>query len=268
MSANNSRLSKKLFIVITFILMVAVNILANLIPINGVTTGDVSNAYPNLLTPAAYTFSIWGLIYFLLGLHTLYQLGFFRKENCSSVENDLLNYVGFYFSISSIANSAWIIAWHYFMIPLSVLLMIIILISLILINEHVTKYKLNSRDKLFVRLPFSIYFGWITVATITNITVLLVSLEWSGFGLSDVFWTTAVLLTGVIIGIATIIKNSDIAYGLVFIWAYNGILVKHISPNGFAFQYKPIVYTAIICIIILIIAEFLVLFKKNNRVFK
>lgn len=263
--ANNSRTTIKILIVLSYILMIAINILANLIPINGVTTGEVSDAYPNLITPAAYTFSIWGLIYLLLGLHTLYQLGFFRKENRSSVENDLLNYVGLYFSISSIANSAWIISWHYFKIPLSVVIMIIILACLILINVYTKRCKLNSRDKIFVRLPFSIYFGWITVATITNITVMLVSLNWNGFGLSDVTWAIIVLILGIIIGILTIISNKDIAYGLVYIWAYNGILVKHISPNGFAFEYKSIVYTIIICILMLIAAEIFVLFKKGKR---
>jgi len=244
--------------------MIVINILANLIPINGVTTGQVSASYPNLFTPAAYTFSIWGLIYLLLGLHTLYQLGFFRKENCSSVTNDLLSSVGFYFSLSSISNAAWILSWHYKMIPLSVIFMIIILICLILINQCTSKNKLNCKDAFFIRLPFSIYFGWITVATIANITVLLVSWGWNGFGLSDVLWTIIILFTGVIIGIVTTIKNKDIAYVLTLIWAYNGILVKQMSPSGFAGQYMSIIYTVLFCIAMLIISGVYVLFNKRH----
>lgn len=260
----NSKIPMKIFIVTTYILMVTVNILANLIPINGVTTGQVSAMYPNLFAPAAYTFSIWGLIYLLLGLHTLYQLGFFRKENCSSVINELLCNVGFYFSISSIANAAWILSWHYKMISLSMLFMVIILICLILINECTSKNKLNSKDAFFIKLPFSIYFGWITVATIANVTSLLVSWGWSGFGISEVIWTIIVLIIGIIIGIATLIKNKDIAYDLALIWGYNGILVRHMSPKGFAGQYMSIIYTVLFCIAMLIISGVYVLFNKRR----
>lgn len=255
----------KILIVLSFVLMIAVNVLANLIPINGVTTGEVSDAYPNLITPAAYTFSIWGLIYILLGFHTLYQLGLFRKENCFFAENELLNSVGFYFSISSIANAAWIMAWHYFKISLSVVIMIIILVCLIIINENTKKKKLNRKDKLFVRLPFSVYFGWITAATITNVTVMLVSLNWKGFGVSDVTWAIIVLILGIIIGTTTVIRNKDIIYGLVFIWAYNGILVKHMSPNGYNFEYMSIIYTVMLCIVMLVAAEFFVLLKHGKK---
>ena len=143
--------------------------------------------------------------------------------------------------------------------------MIAMLVCLILINGCIIKYKLNSREKLFIKLPFSIYFGWITVATITNVTVFLVSIGWNGFGISDVLWTIIVLILGIIIGIATIIKNKDVPYGLVYIWAYTGILVKHLSPNGFAGQYKSIIYTVIICIVVLIVTEFYVLIKKGRR---
>lgn len=206
--------------------MITVNALANILPINGRNTGEVSDAYKNLFAPAGITFSIWGLIYLLLAGYTLYQLGIFHKENYNKNE-ELLNKIGIYFSISSIANVAWILTWHYDLIGLSMVLMLVILCCLILINQNLKKENyLSTRDNIFIRIPFSIYFGWITVATIANATTLLVSFDWKGFGISEPIWTIIILVVGMFIGIATILKNRDIAYGLVIIWAYFGIWIK------------------------------------------
>ncbi|MGO1368662.1 MAG: tryptophan-rich sensory protein, partial [Senegalia sp. (in: firmicutes)] len=143
----------KVSVIITYIAMIATNALANILPINGLTTGEVSDSFENLFAPAGLTFSIWGLIYLLLGLYSLYQAGLFRDNNRRV---KLLNSVGIIFSISSIANAAWIFSWHYKVLSLSILLMLVILISLITIVKKINK------EKLFISLPFSIYFGWIT----------------------------------------------------------------------------------------------------------
>src|SRR5665647_1374498 len=128
--------STKLLVIITFIIMVTINGLANVLPINGMDTGKISDSYPNLFAPAGITFAIWGVIYLLLAIYTIYQTGVFRfKDNEASGE--LLNKVGIIFSLSSIANAAWIFSWHYQVIPLSMGLMIAILISLILINRTI-----------------------------------------------------------------------------------------------------------------------------------
>lgn len=254
----------KIITALTFLIMVAVNALANILPINGITTGAVSDSYENLFAPAGITFAIWGLIYLLLALYTLYQLGLFQGKD-RSIKIELLEKIGVYFTISSIANSIWIFLWHYELIPLTVVFMIIILFCLIMITIEINKYKLSLREQFFIRLPFSIYFGWITVATIANITTFLVSIGWKGFGISEVIWTIIIIIVGLIISMLTIIKFKDIAYGLVIIWAYLGIYIKHTAETGFASQYPAIKITVVISIIILIITELYVLYIKGKQ---
>lgn len=244
--------------------MVIVNALANALPINGLTTGQLSDFYPNLFAPAGWTFAIWGLIYLLLAGYTLYQLGVFQ-DNMDTARGELLNKVGILFSISSIANAAWIFAWHYRVIPLSLLLIVVILVCLILINQRINKEQLSAKEKLFIGLPFSVYFGWITVATIANATVLLVSLNWQGFGLPEPTWASIVIILGFIIAVTTMLKNRDVAYGLVIVWAYAGILFKHTSSDGFAGQYPLIISITTACIGLLLLSEvYLLISQKRN----
>lgn len=264
MKQSKSNIAIKVVIVITFLGMVAVNALANILPINGVNTGQVSDSYPNLFAPTGLTFAIWGLIYLLLAGYSVYQLGLFQKDK-NMIKTELLNKVGIWFSISSIANIIWIFSWHYKIIPLSMLLMIVILICLMFIINLIKKESLTFKEKIFIKLPFSIYFGWITVATIANATTLLVSLNWNGFGISEQVWTVLILLIGMLIGILTTLKNRDFAYGLVILWAYIGILIKHLSKDGFAFQYPFVVYTIVACIAMLTIALVYILIKANQK---
>lgn len=127
------------------------------------------------------------------------------------------------------------------------------------------KEQLTPQEKFFVKLPFSVYFGWITVATIANATVLLVSLDWNGFGISEQVWTVLVVFMGLFVAILTILRNKDIAYGLVFLWAYFGILIKHVSKEGFAFQYPAVVYAAGFCILLLTVTLGYVLKKRTGK---
>lgn len=245
MKSNDTRL--KIIIVVTFIAMVVVNALANILPINGISTGAVSGLYPNLFAPAGLTFSIWGVIYALLALHVLFQLGLFRGKD-KNVNEMSLQKTAKLFSISSLINIAWIFSWHYKIIPLSMALMVCLLVCLILITS--LKWKsLTLKEKLLHCLPFSIYFGWITVATIANATTLLASIGWDGLGWPESTWTVIMLAAGALLGTATAIQLKDIAYALVLIWAYAGIWIKHTSA-GFSNQYPNVVITAIICIAI------------------
>ncbi len=250
----NKNMVIKIVVAVTFLVMVIVNALANTIPINAVTTGEVSDAYPDLFAPATVTFAIWGLIYLLLALYTLYQLGLFQADK-GAARSELFNQIGLYFSISSVANTIWIFAWHYNNIGLSLLMMIIVLVCLIMIAGRLSGEKFSLKEKVLVRLPFSIYFGWITVATIANVTTFLVSAGWGGFGLSGQFWMVIILLVGAAIGIARMMQDMDLAYGLVIIWAYTGILIKHISPATFGGQYPAVITTAFIAIILLVLAK-------------
>src|SRR5690606_25579604 len=150
---------------------------------NNVTSRDISNKYQNLLTPVPETFTIWFLIYFTLGIFTVYQW-----LNKSNIDRRNLNKIRILFIINALANSGWLFSWHYEFIPLSVIIMIMILITLIIIMNIFKKVFLTSRDFLLISFPFSIYFGWITIATILNITVLLVYLNWNGFGIPEYIW--------------------------------------------------------------------------------
>jgi len=250
------------FTAIAFILMVVVNILAVVLPINGVTPGQVSDSYPNLFAPAGFTFSIWGLIYLLLLGFVVYQFTTLKKENKCL---DFLNKLRVLFIVSSLLNTAWIFSWHYKIIPLSTLLIIGILICLILIIRLLKNQDLSLSQYTFLRLPFSVYFGWITVATIANITVLLVSLGFNGFGISEEIWATIIILIGAIIAILTILKNNDIAYGLVILWAYFGILSKHIAADGFAGQYKMVIYTTALSMVFVFLSIVKVYISKVKR---
>lgn len=240
----------KILVGLAFGFMMMVNVLANALPINGISSGEVSDSYPNLFAPAGITFSIWGVIYLLLLGYSLYQLGWIGKIK----NKKLVAEINKYLIPNMVLNGLWLFAWHYRLIGLSVGIMGLILMTLIKINERISKDKLESKENILVALPMSVYFGWITVATIANITAFLVSVGWNGFGLSEEAWMIAVLLVGTAIGVARIREHRRAAYGLVLIWAYGGILYKHVSPQGFGGQYLEVMATTIICIIVITIA--------------
>ena len=250
-------------VIATFLAMVVVNALATALPINGITTGDVSDSFPNLFAPTGLTFSIWGLIYLLLAAYTLYQFGLFQQDKGAS-KAGLFTRIGVLFSISSVANALWIFAWHYYSIALSLLLMLVLLVCLIMINLALDKEQLSSSDKFFIRLPFAVYLGWITVATVANVTSLLVYSGWNAFGIDEQVWTVIIIAVGLIIGAATTLRFRSYAYGLVIIWAYLGIWIKHTAESGFNGQYPVVIATVIISIVIMIAVEAYLLFKRSN----
>lgn len=233
---------KKILALFAYIAMIVVNFLATSLPINNRSTGEISDAYSNLFAPAGIAFSIWGLIYLLLAIYVIYQ---FKSKN-----DGLLKKINIFFIITSIANILWIFAWHYDFIGTSLILMLVLLFGLIKIADILRSNDLTKEEKRFIKVPFSVYFGWITVATIANITVFLVSINWGGFGVSDFIWTTIVLLVGLIIGIWRMNKDNSFVYGLVLVWAYLGILLKHISADGFNMQYPIIITTVIVCLVL------------------
>ena len=252
----------KVVVAAAFLAMIAVNYLAQSLPINGVTPGQVSDSLPNLFAPAGLTFSIWGLIYLALAAFTVYQFGPIKQARDAAS----LDKVRVLFVLSSLANIAWIFSWHYGNIPLSMLLMLAILVCLILINRTLDQKNLTRAEKLVVRLPFRLYFGWITVATVANATALLVSVGWDRFGLAEQVWTVAILLVAMLIGAATMISRKDIPYGLVLVWAYAGILIKHTSSAGFAGSYTAVIATLIACLAVFAAAEAYIIQKvvKNS----
>ena len=257
--------SLSIITLVTFVIMVTLNVLANALPINGRNTGEISDSYSNLFAPAGYTFAIWGLIYLLLGMYTIYQLGFFRKGEVVSRE-PLLSKINVLFSLTSVANTIWILAWHYDFIGLSTVLIAFILICLILINLEIKKTKdLSLKERVFLCLPFSVYFGWLTVATVANITTLLVSIGWKGFGIGEDIWTMIILIVAFLIAGVTIMRLKNIPYGLVLIWSYVGIYSKHISKDGWNSQYPVVTATVTVCLVLFVLVLLYTAFISRKR---
>lgn len=252
----------KLIAVVTFLLMLAVNALSALLPLNGVTPQEVSALYPNLFVPAGFTFSIWGAIYLALTLYVLYLLGVFRGK--APVNEPLLVKTAIVFSVSSLVNTGWIFAFHYGALALSALMTAFLLICLIDIRHIIAAQSLSPREKLFVELPFSLYFGWVTVALIANITALLVGLGWNGFGVPEPVWTIAILLIGAFIGILTTLRFRDPAYALVLVWAYGGILANHLSPAGHNGAYPQVAFVAAACMALFLLGITLALLRNKR----
>ncbi|QQR64547.1 tryptophan-rich sensory protein [Candidatus Kaiserbacteria bacterium] len=242
---------------VAYACMVVMNFLANGLPLNNRSTGDISDAYPNIFAPAGPAFSIWGLIYLLLGAYIIYQ--FVKKDKKTE---DLFTKINPLFIATSLANISWIFAWHYDFIGLSVFIMATLLFLLIKIADILRAEHFTTPEKLFIWAPFSIYFGWITVASIANITVFLVSIGWNGFGIADFIWTSIILLVGALIGVLRMNKDKNVAYGIVLVWAYAWILFKHVSAGGFDGQYPSVIATAILCLLLFVFFIGRILYKK------
>jgi hypothetical protein len=245
---------------IAVILTIAVNSLANILPINGKYTAELSDKIPNLFVPAGITFAIWGIIYLLLILFAIYQSrDFFKKEK---IEMPYLTKITPFFLLASAANIIWIFLWHYEQVGLSLLVTIVLLISLIAIylKLNIGQEKVTLKEKMFIHIPFSVYLGWTTIATIANITAFLVTIGWDGFGISDVTWTIIVLCVATLLTLIILYKRKDIAYSLVIIWALLGIAIKRIQDQ------TEIATTATIAIILIIIAIIgIIIFKYYKK---
>jgi translocator protein len=208
--------------VLAVVVTIAVNGLANALPINGQQTGAISDRFPVFFVPAGYVFSIWGLIYLGLVAFAIYQVLPAQRTNPQ------LQRMGYWFALSCLANTMWILLWHYNMFPASLLVMLVLLASLIVIylRLDIGRLAVSTAEKWVVNVPFSIYLGWITVATVANATDVLYDLKWNGFGISPEIWAVLMILAATIICLAVIFTRRDVAYSLVIIWALIGIAVK------------------------------------------
>jgi hypothetical protein len=212
--------------ILAIILTILINALAVILPLNGKTTQELSDALPNLFVPAGITFSIWGIIYILWIVFAIYQVrDFFKKEE---IDMPFLQQISVLFIVSSIANSAWIFLWHYEYVGLSLLMMIVLLLSLLAlyVRLNIGRSIVSMGERLCVHVPFSVYLGWITVATIANVTAFLVSINWDGLGISELNWTIIIIAVGTLLTILMLALRKDIAFSLVVLWAFFGIWMK------------------------------------------
>jgi benzodiazapine receptor len=218
MVTQNSGLLKWLNI-IAFVAVVIINSLAGSTTlIGGQDTAQVSDNNFTLITPAGYTFAIWGIIYTLLGLFVIYQA--LPSDKGKTTEK-----VGWFFILSCIANICWLFLWQFEFLTVSVVLMFLLFASLLkaYLNLGISKSSISWRERIAVQAPFSVYFGWITIASIANVAAALVSVGWNGLGLSAETWGILVILIALIITTLVVITRRDVAYGLVIVWALIGI---------------------------------------------
>jgi len=224
---NMKDLLRQIAVIVTILVTIVVNVLANALPLNGLNTGEISDRFQVYFVPAGYVFSIWGLIYIGLIVYAIYQALPVQREN------PRLRKTGWWVVLSGLANSAWIFLWHYEQFPLTIIAMLALLLFLIVIYLRlgVARIDVPAAEKWAVRLPFSIYLGWITVATVANATALLNYLNWNGFGLSDFTWMWIMLAAVLAIAVLMNFSRRDIAYALVLLWALAGIALKFASVS-------------------------------------
>jgi hypothetical protein len=242
------------------IFTIIINALANILPINNKYTGQLSDNIPNLFVPTGLTFAIWGIIYILIILFMFYQINevFIKKKNPEYIEK-----IGFYFMLASLANIIWIFMWHYEQVTISIVPMFVLFISLLMIYQRleIGKTKTSLKEKMFIHTPISVYIGWITVATIANVTAVLVVNNAGDLFLGEMIWTILVILVAALITILVLKDRKDIAYSLVIIWALLGIMLKRFQLN----EYIEIAYASAICIILIAVIMLVTVFMHNKK---
>lgn len=214
-----------------FAVMIVMNYLATALPLNNRNTGEISDSLPNLFVPAGITFTIWGVIYLLLIIYCVVQ---FTGSNQIAISG-----ISWIFGISCVLNALWIVTWHYGKLPLSLIVMLGLLISLIYINLLI-----KDLPPGIIKAAFGVYLGWICIATIANVTALLVNYNWTGFGISQEVWAITLIAIGALIVSLTIFRINNPFIGLSVIWAFTGIIIKRHD------DYRSIVIGAAIAIII------------------
>ena len=241
-----SYLPQRILSLVSFGFVLVMNGVATALPLGGLSVGEVSRRYDTLFAPIDFTFGIWGLIYLGLAVYSFTQL---------AANTSVIRGITPWFIFANILNGSWIIAWRLELLWLSALILAVLLFTLFKINQITTAKRTDFASTLSVRLPFAIYFGWVTVATIANISSLLVQLGFEeGLGLSAQSWTVVILVVAVLIGSATALVNSSPGYSLVLVWAFWGIYSRHMSETEWDQQYPNIILAVQILLPLLALA--------------
>lgn len=223
---NSDRL-RQLLVVLAFLFSIALNVAANAVPLNGQTTAEISDRFRVYVVPAGYVFAIWGLIY-------LGQLAFVVQTlRPTKLRDPLLRRLGLLPALAALLNGLWIMAWHYEVFPASLAIMVGLLLALIAIYRR-GGFDWRARfgsgvprdDRWLVQVPFSLYLGWISVATIANTASVGAWANVPRFGIADEVVAAFVLAIGLLIAVVVMLRTFDATYGAVIIWAYAGIFVK------------------------------------------
>lgn len=251
---------KKTYAFINFLsvlLVLAVNSLSQAQRWNDTTIGEQSNEYENLFTPAAYAFSIWGLIFILLIAYSIFQI---RRAFFSYEDSPFIEQTGWYFTLANVLNSAWVIAFTYEYIGLSVLIMLGILSSLLLVIWRTNMERWDAPIEIIALVwwPICIYAGWIAVATIANFSAFFASINWTGTELNEVVWTMVMITVAVLINVLMVWLRNMREFAGVAIWALIAIFIRHKD------QYESIAYYALLGAIVLFVITGLHVFKNRD----
>ena len=204
-----------------FVLVIVMNTLANALPINGFTTGELSALYPNRFVPAGFTFGIWGVIYLALLGFVVFQFTRAGKAFAKAIS--------IWFALSCLANAGWILAWHYRLPVLSLIIMLLLLFTLVQIYLRIQT--LGWKRHWAGRLPFQLYIAWITVATVANTTAVLVDAGWSGGALPEIVWAAVMAGVAVLAGLLFLRYYQDLPYAAVILWALYGIYSRQVEGS-------------------------------------
>jgi hypothetical protein len=222
------------------ILVITINALANILPINGYNTGEVSGFYPNYFVPAGFTFGIWGIIYMLLIGFVVFSIAV-SFINIDEDSRNVISAISLPFQVTCLLNAGWIIAWHYLQLGFSLFIMIGLLVFLIRIFLRLHKQKMSLKPvySFWIHQPFIVYLGWICVATIANITALLVGIGWQGGPISPANWSVFMIVVAFGLGSYFTGKLKKYGYTLVLSWAFFGIYSNQVNVS------RPVGYTAL-----------------------
>lgn len=204
------------------VLALTVNILASTLPLNGQNTGEISDRFDVYFVPAGYVFAIWGIIYIGWIAFAVYQFLPAQKEN------PRLQNLGYLFALSGVFNAAWLFCWHYNQFGLSVIVMLALLATLIgsYLKLDVGRAPTSAVERWCVDIPFSVYLGWISVATVANVTSYLDFINWNGFGIPALTWAVIMIAVASLLGLLMALTRRDSGYLFVLVWSFVGIAIS------------------------------------------
>lgn len=235
-----------------FVLMVAVNIGAELLPLNSITTQKVSANYNTLLTPPGFTFAIWGVIYSWLFLFVLFQLGLFHKKGTGD-NPDLIHSISVFFILSCVLNMGWIFAWHYELITLCFVLIFSMWASLFFAYIRLKRETTNAREYFFIQMPFSLYLAWISAAMTINYLIMIKSQIPDLLGLSETAWSSGLIIALFLLSELILFRYKDFTFAIGALWAFAGILYHYSIDIG-----KQELNTNMLLLLAIVVATLLV----------
>ena len=250
------------WLLLSFSWMILSNYLANALPLNNYTTGAISALYPNLFVPAGFTFAIWGMIYLLLIGWLISAIIILRKQDLTSFSwrhvRSMLNP----FYLSCFLNGAWIFAWHYLQVGISLLIMLTLLMNLVMLYGRMQTYQsaITGWMRIWLYHAFVVYLAWISVATIANTTALLVHMKWGGLGIDAHYWSCGMMSVALLLGLHMGIRREEPAFALVLAWAFYGI------AKGQAAQSEVVSLFAYACAVISLIIAIVAIWKSSRKV--